>query len=176
MKSFSWSYKLLHWLMALLILIMFFALLGFYPEMNNQDRTIMLIGHSSIGTIISVLALIRISKRFVLKHERPQHDLPSKQATAAKYTHYGLYLLMVLVPLSGYLTANFHHLPVQLFGSIMINGTANAEAFSTIRLLHSTFVVLLIFMVIVHVFAALMHKFVLKDNVLHSIRPWYAKK
>jgi cytochrome b561 len=155
---------------------MFFALQGFYPEMSDADRTEMLVGHSSIGTIISVLILIRISKRFILKHERPQHDSPSKQAIVAKLAQYGLYLLMVLVPLTGALTANFHQLPVQLFGSISLNGIANAEVFNTLRLIHSTFIYALITLVTIHITAALVHKFILRDNVLYRMRPWFAKK
>ena len=119
---------------------MFFALQGFDPEMSDADRTMMLIGHSSIGTIIALLISIRISKRFILKHERPKHDSPTNQAVVAKLTHYGLYLLMVLVPLTGFLTANFHQLPVQLFGSITLNDTANTEAFIALRLIHSSLV------------------------------------
>ena len=176
MKSFSWSYKLLHWLMAVLILIMFFALLGFNPEMSDADRSVMLIGHSSIGTIITMLLLLRIGKRFVLKHQQPQHEIASARATLAKLTHYALYLFMVLVPLSGYLTANFHQLPVQLFGSISLNGSADAETFATLRLIHSTAVKILIALVIMHIAAALMHKFILRDSVMYRMRPWFAKK
>lgn len=176
MKSFSWSYKLLHWLMATLILIMFLALQGFSPEMSDADRTMMLIGHSSIGTVITMLIVIRISKRFILKHQQPALHKASIQATAAKFTHYCLYLFMVLVPLTGFLTANFHELPVQLFGSFSLNGSANIETFSTLRFVHSTSVFILIGLVTMHIGAALMHKFVLRDNVLHSMRPWFSKK
>ena len=176
MKSFSWSYKLLHWVMAALIFLMFFALLGFHPEMSNADRTVMLVGHSSIGTVITMLMMMRISKRFIFKHEQPKLHRLSKVATAAKLTHYCMYLLMVLVPLTGYLSAYFHQLPVQLFGSIAINGNANIEAFSMVRALHSTFIITLMILVSMHVIAALMHKFILRDNVLSSMRPWFVKK
>jgi cytochrome b561 len=161
--------------MAALIFIMFFALLGFSPGMSNADRTMMLIGHSSIGTIITMLMLVRISKRFILKHERPNLHKASKRATAAKLTHHGLYLLMILVPLTGFLTAYFHQLPVQLFGSILLNGSANIETFTALRLVHSTLVITLIVLVTLHVVAALIHKFVLRDDVLRSMRPWFAK-
>ena len=176
MKSFSWSYKLLHWLMATLILIMFLALQGFSPEMSDADRTMMLIGHSSIGTVITMLLLIRISKRFILKHNRPALHTGSKQAMAAKLTHYCLYLLMVLVPLTGFITAYFHELPVQLFGSVLLNGSENIEAFTKLRLVHSTFVITLMGLVIMHITAALIHKLILRDNVLSSMRPWFTRK
>ena len=176
MKSFSWSYKLLHWLMAVLIMVMFLALLGFNPDMSEADRKVMLIGHSSIGTLVTLLMLIRVCKRFVLKHARPRHALAPWQARAAKWTHYALYLFMGLVPLTGYLTANFHQLPVRLFGSIPLNGSPDDAVFTSLRLVHSTSVKLLIALVIVHVAAALIHKFVLKDKVLSGMRPWFAAK
>jgi len=162
--------------MATLILIMFLALQGFSPDMSNADRSMMLIGHSSIGTVITMLLLMRISKRFIFKHKRPSLNTGSKQATAAKLTHYCLYLLMVLVPLTGFLTAYFHELPVQLFGSILLNGSENIEAFTKLRLVHSTFVITLMVLVAMHITAALIHKYILRDNVLSSMRPWFARK
>lgn len=176
MKSYSWSYKLLHWMMAVLIILMFFALQGFSPEMSDADRTEMLIGHSSIGTVITLLMLLRVGKRFIRKHEQPKQNLTLKREIAAKLMHYALYVLMILVPLTGYLTANFHQLPVQLFGSISLNGSADPATFLAIRLVHSTSVMVLIALVILHIGAALMHKFMLKDNVLYSMRPWFVKK
>ncbi len=155
---------------------MFLALQGFSPEMSDADRTMMLIGHSSIGTVITMLLLVRLSKRFVLKHERPKHNVSDKKATAAKLTHYCLYLLMVLVPLTGFLTAYFHELPVALFGSILLNGSENIETFTLLRQVHSTFVFTLIVLVTMHIVAALIHKLILHDNVLSSMRPWFAKK
>jgi len=162
--------------MATLILIMFLALQGFSPEMSDADRTMMLIGHSSIGTVITMLLLMRISKRFILKHKRPALHTGSKQTTAAKWTHYCLYILMVLVPFTGFLTAYFHELPVQLFGNILLNGSENIETFTQLRLVHSTFVITLIVLVTMHIAAALTHKFMLRDNVLSSMRPWFARK
>lgn len=176
MNSYSWAYKWLHWLMAALIIVMFLALQGFSPNMSDADRTVMLVGHSSIGTIISALLVIRISKRFVLKHKQPQHDLAPMQTAAAQLNHYALYALMILVPLSGYMTANFHQLPVQLFGSVSLNGTADAEVFSTLRLVHSTLVKALITLVSFHIAAAFWHKWIAKDDVFSSMRPWLARK
>lgn len=176
MESYSWSYKLLHWLMTILICLMFMAFQGFQPDTSDADRIEMLMGHSSIGSFITLLIIIRLTKRFVLKHQQPQHKLPARQAKAAKSTHYGLYLLMVLVPATGYLTANFHHLPVQLLGSIPLNGSADAELFTTLKLVHVTLVQLLMALVILHIGAALAHKLVLKDKVLASMRPWFAAK
>ncbi|OCQ20842.1 hypothetical protein A7985_13680 [Pseudoalteromonas luteoviolacea] len=172
MSSYSWSYKLLHWLSAILFALMCFAFIGFYPKMSDADRTIMLIGHSSIGACLAAILFIRIGKRFALKHPRPKHAQSTLQAKMAKSAHYAMYVFMVLVPLTGYTTANFHYLPVQLFGSILLNGNHDTELFNTFRAIHVLCIQGLIALVALHIGAAIRHKLVLKDKVLYSMRPW----
>lgn len=176
MQSYTWSFKLLHWLMAGLIILMFFAFLGFEFARTDSERIEMLLGHSSLGTIITVLLLIRLLKRFVLKQELPTHQLTKWQSKIAKSSHYLMYALMLLVPLSGYLTANFHELPVMVFGSFPLNGTADDNIFSKLRIIHSTSIKLFIALIALHIGAALLHKFNLKDNVMYSMRPWFKHK
>ncbi|MBQ4861555.1 cytochrome b [Pseudoalteromonas sp. MMG013] len=176
MTSYSWSYKLLHWLSAVLIILMCFALVGFNPQMSDADRSVMLIGHSSIGTFITLLIMIRLFKRFILKHKQPKHEQPPTFVTIAQLTHYALYALMVLVPLTGYITANFHQLPVQLFASIALNGSHDTNLFNTARFVHASCVKALIALVILHIAGVLRHKFILKDNTLYKMRPWFANK
>ncbi|MBE0366965.1 cytochrome b561 [Pseudoalteromonas aurantia 208] len=155
---------------------MCFALVGFNPQMSDADRSVMLIGHSSIGTFITLLIMIRLCKRFILKHQQPKHAQPPTLVTIAQLTHYALYALMVLVPLTGYITANFHQLPVQLFGSIALNGSHDTDLFNTARFVHASCVKALIALVILHIAGALRHKFILKDNTLYKMRPWFANK
>ncbi|KZN67771.1 cytochrome b [Pseudoalteromonas luteoviolacea] len=172
MNSYSWSYKLLHWLSAFLFILMCFAFFGFYPQMSDADRTVMLIGHASIGVCLAATLLIRIGKRFVLKHPRPKHAQSTTLAKMAKSAHYAMYVFMVLVPLTGYTTANFHYLPVQLFGSVLLNGNHDPELFNTFRAIHVLCIQALIALVVLHIGAAIRHKLVLKDKVLYSMRPW----
>lgn len=172
MQSYTWSYKLLHWLMAALITLMFFAFWGFELAQTNADKMEMLVGHSSLGTIISLLLLFRLSKLFIFKQPRPDHQLTERYSKAAKISHYLMYLLMAVVPLSGYLTANFHQLPVMAFASFSLNGTADEAMFSTLRTIHSTSIKLFIALIVLHVGVALFHKLILKDQVMYSMRPW----
>lgn len=174
MHTYSWSYKLLHWIMAVLIFLMFFAFQGFNPEMSQEDRMVMLIGHSSIGTIISMLLIIRLSKRFVLKHAQPQAT--GNFQKLAKAVHIALYFLMVLVPVTGYLTANFHQLPVQVFGQFTINGEPDKAMFELLRSIHTAAIFSLITLLTLHVSAALFHKFIMRDQTLYKMRPWFNKK
>lgn len=185
-QHYTLGYRLLHWAMAVLVLLMLFALMGFNPstgELSDSERAEMLVGHSSIGSIIAVLLLLRIFKRFIKRDAQPVHDLAVWQKRAAKAVHLGLYLMMALVPLSGYLTANLHKLPVMAFGNFNLNPAAlnNPEAydqaaFLAMRQLHEIAIFSLISLIILHVGAVLYHRLIKKDQVLASMLRGQSKK
>lgn len=176
MQSYTWSFKLLHWLMAILFVLMFFAFLGFEFAKTDTDRVEMLVGHSTIGSVITVLLIIRLVNRFIIRQPQSVARYNGWHARVAKLGHYFLYLLMIIVPLSGYLTANFHELPVMAFARIPLNGTENEELFAALRLLHSTSVKIFMFLIAGHIGAAIFHKLILKDNVMYSMRPWFQRR
>lgn len=159
--------------MAVLIFLMFFAFQGFNPELTREEHMVMLTGHSSIGTIICMLLLIRITKRFVLKQPQPERNTENKFYWAAKLTHYALYTLMVLVPVTGLITANFHQLPVEAFGQISLNNIPNIELFERFKSLHLLAIYSLIVLLSLHITAALVHKFILRDQTMYKMRPWF---
>ena len=85
--------------------------------------------------------------------------------------HYVIYGLLVLIPITGYLTARLHELPVNAFASFNLNAGLpyDSEAFLNMRLIHETFIKSLMFVLAGHIGAALMHGFIKKDNVLKSM-------
>jgi cytochrome b561 len=166
--------KLLHWSMAFLIILMLFALIGFANEMSIEEHKEMLIGHSSIGSIISALLLFRIIKRISKKPVTFKNKQPKWQTITAKVVHFGLYLSMILVPVTGYLTARLHELPVMAFGSFKINASEHVyseSSFEFMRNTHEFSIVLLISLLTIHISAAICHKIILKDDVLKAMLP-----
>lgn len=102
------------------------------------------------GFLIFVLAATRL----YIRKERgvppmPDSD-PPLQRLAAKVTHYGLYALLIVMPISG---------AVAWFRG---NETA-AEAHEVMR-------VVLLALIALHVAATLYHQFVLKDGLLQRMR------
>ncbi len=167
------GYKWLHWSMAFLVLLMLFALIGFAQEMTVEEHMTILTGHSSIGTIISLLLLVRLTKRFVKRDPQPQHILPRWQQMASKSVQFGLYFCMVFIPVTGYLTARFHELPVKVFGNFDISQAAQQSydqaTFDAIRLAHELGIKLIMVLLVLHIGAAFYHRLVKKDGVLASI-------
>jgi len=113
--------KALHWLMAAIILTLIFV--GIYmaglPKETAEDKqyAFQFYGlHKSFG----VIALLLIVLRLVWMRINPAPALPSafepKERVVVKALQGLLYLLMIVVPLSGYLMSNAGGFPINFFG------------------------------------------------------------
>jgi len=165
------GYKWLHWLMAVLVILMFMATFGFAQAETDAAKMEMLVGHSSIGSLIFILFVIRFSKRFIFNSPRPKQDLNSVNNLAAKVGHLTLYLLLFYVPVTGFLTARSHELPVLLFGQINLaeDGEYDQASFEILHFLHELGIKTLMVMVVLHIGAAVFHGLLKKDGVFSSM-------
>jgi cytochrome b561 len=116
------------------------------------------------------------TERWTIDERKPiasTHPLPKMQSIAAKSMQYALYICMILIPVTGILTAQQHELPVNAFGSFNISaasvGTYNEAAFLSMRSIHSMAVNGFMFLLLGHIGAALFHGFIKKDGVLKSM-------
>ena len=173
--SYSLTSKILHWVMAVLVMLMFFAFLGFKEANTDAKKIEMLMGHSSIGAMITFLVVIRIYNTFINKAPKPQHNIKRWQLSASSISHKLLYALLIFVPITGMLTARAHELPVLMFGSFNLSNSQSyvAESFASIKSLHVAGIYTLMIVLFAHIGAALLHKFVLKDQVFASM--WRSK-
>lgn len=96
--------KWLHWLTALLFLAAYVSV--YYRQWFAEDKTpenwSALQLHLSFGVSIAVLVVLRI----IWKHSNPtpKPEPGTKQEhLAAKLGHYGLYAIMIIMPVTGYL-------------------------------------------------------------------------
>lgn len=169
LKKYNTTQVALHWLVAILVLLMLFMGMTVLEETPNSDpaKIDALKGHMTIGGIILLLTIVRIIWR--KKSEQPAHvvtdnPLMDKLGVAA---HYALNILTLLVALSGVGIAIQAGLP-----DIVFNGQGtlpeNFDEFLP-RLAHGLFVKLLAALVLLHVIGALYHQFVLKDGIFDRI-------
>jgi cytochrome b561 len=106
----------MHWAVAVLV---FFQLgLGWYMEElpKGPDRSATFALHKSIGLGVFALAVLRLLWR--ASHPAPPlpASLPAWQALLARANHGLLYALIVLQPLSGYLSSSFSGYTTSFFG------------------------------------------------------------
>ena len=160
--------RLLHWLMALLILAMLF--IGVYMVADLSPRHPLLVElHKVTGLALLVLVILRIALRLTLAHPPLPRQLPTAQRLAAGASHLLLYALMLGMPLLGWamLSAGGYPRPLQLPAI----APHDLQLYAVLRQAHGWAGYLLFATVLLHLGAALLHALVHRDGVLRSMWP-----
>ncbi len=171
------SQKIIHWLMAILIMLDLFVAQKFGGEMMTADRIASRSDHSSMGLIITILFVLRIFLR--LKHGAPPlpTDLPAWHKLGAKLGHLGLYLLIGSLIITGMLSAVNANSAVEPFGLFAYGDGQGSEAFFTkVRWFHELTTKLIIGLIVIHILAAF-HHILRKDGVgINMLKFWTREK
>ena len=154
-KGYSRLQISLHWIMLLLIVAQFVLhdpiaeAWGQFLKGVETPFNPLIAQHVFGGGLIAILAIWRL----VLRAKRGVPALPAEesaiQKSAAHATHFGLYALMILMPISG---------SAAWFGGIL--NAANVHFYLKFAVLG---------LVALHVLAVLYHQYVLKNNLLRRM-------
>jgi cytochrome b561 len=158
--------RLLHWLMAILILAMLFIGVSMVGDLSPR-HTVLIGVHKVIGVALLVLVLIRIGVRLKLGAPALPDDLPALQRFAAHASHLLLYGLMLAMPLIGWgmQSAGGYPLPLHLPALL----PHDIKLYAVLRTAHGWLAYLLFATVLLHLAAALFHGLVRRDGVLRSM-------
>lgn len=161
----------LHWAIALLIIGL--LALGWYmgdlPKGPARDWLFNL--HTSFGTLTLLLVGVRILWRAGHRPPALAGIVPAWQHLASRVTHGLLYLMMAVMPLSGFIASNFGK-GIIFFGMPLPRlGWPDRGISHFFNEIHETSAILLVSLIGLHVLAALWHHFVQKDRVLRRMLP-----
>lgn len=178
----DWStpIKTLHWLLAIGVIGMaIFGLLIKYGDFSPVERIRLYALHKSTGLTILALALVRLGIRLI-ERRRPASPpgMPRWQHAAATLSHVLLYVVLIGMPLSGWLYNSASGFPLQWFGQFQVPSLADrSEELKTLAgSLHFAGVCLLGALLVVHAGAAFKHHFIDRDNVLKSMLPRFRRQ
>jgi cytochrome b561 len=162
----------LHWLVAVLILGAF--ALGLYMvELELSPTKLKLYSwHKWLGVTIWMVAVVRLVWR--LTHRPPPLPaLPTWQRIAASTTHVLLYVLVLAIPISGWLFSSASGFPVVYFGVLPLPDLVgkDKELAKLLQSVHATLNYTLMAIIVVHAAAAIKHHFVDRDVVFHRMLP-----
>ena len=157
-----------HWGIALLILLQ--GVVGWYGhEMERSPAKIeVMTAHKSLGITLLLLALLRLAWRAGHRPPPPPPDSARWEVRAATFTHVLLYVLIIALPLSGWLAASTSLVPWKLWWILPWPDIAPVSEglHEFAEELHEVLVKLLIAVLVVHVGAALRHHFLKRNDVL----------
>jgi len=115
--SFSVPARVLHWLMAMLIIAMLFVGAGMVSTVSARYPQLLAL-HRPLGIAILLLALIRLGVRVTHRPPPLPPGIPPLQATVAKLSHYLLYGLMIAMPLIGWAMQSAGGYPISMWKGV----------------------------------------------------------
>ena len=163
----------LHWLIGLMIVTSLGVGLYMVSLSLSPDKLRLYSWHKWAGVTIFMLVLVRSLWR--LTHAAPPlpDDMPVWQRKVAEATHYTLYALMIVIPLTGWLMSSAKGFQTVYFGVVPIPDllAKNEGLGETLALVHRYLNYAMIGLVIAHIAAALKHHFIDKDDILRRMLP-----
>lgn len=164
----------LHWLVAL-ALVGSFALGVYMHELPLSPGKLKLYSwHKWAGVTIFLLVLARLAWR--LGHRPPElpAGMPAWQRQASALVHGLLYLLMIAVPLSGWLMSSAKGFQTVWFGVLPLPDLVgkSEDLGKTLEAAHKLLNLTLASLVVIHVAAALKHHFIDRDGLLRRMSPF----
>lgn len=169
-ERFAASSRLLHWLMAVLVIAMLFIGVGMVSTVSERYALLVSI-HKPLGIAILALVMIRLVNRLFNRPPPFPASLPPIQRLAAQTSHWALYALMFAMPLVGWGMLSAGGYPVVLYGSLQLPPILpqSASVYALLRQAHTLLAYLLFATVLVHLAAALFHGLIRRDGVLESM-------
>ena len=164
--------KSLHWLMAVLLIGL--LALGFYMHdlPLSPEKLKLYAWHKWAGVSAFLLVLVRLAWRI----GHPPPALPASMSRpmqlAAHAGHGLLYVLLIAIPLTGWLMSSAKGFQTVWFGVLPIPDLLgkDKETGELLALVHKSLNLLFVAAILGHVGAALKHHFIDKDGLLDRMR------
>jgi cytochrome b561 len=173
--------QLLHWLIVVLIIVQV-TLASMAEDLPPVKKLGLLAWHKSVGITILVLAVIRLLWRWMNPTPPLPGTLKPYERVLANFTHITLYVLLFVMPLTGWMMSSargfpvawFGFFPKSWFGSVQLPDLVpkNKALYDAMLTTHMALQWVLYTVVALHVLAALKHHFMLKDTVLKRMLPF----
>jgi cytochrome b561 len=163
----------IHWITAALVgVIIFLGLWIAYFRPEEEAFKLRLYNvHESLGVTVWVLTLIRLAYR--RRHPPPPlaADTPAAIRVAAHATHVSLYVLLLTLPVIGFLATNAWGFPLSVFGALPLPSPVgkDEELAKVLALAHRIGAFAIIALIGGHIAGALYHTFIRKDGLLRRM-------
>ena len=162
----------LHWLTAALIVANLLLGLSMVGLPISPRKLSWYLVHKSIGITVFLLTSLRLAWRAIRPHPGPV-PMPQWQRRSAAASHVLLYLLLFVIPVSGWLYSSATGVQVVYLGVVPLPNLVGKDRAlgDVLRIVHVSLNALLFATVCVHVAAAVRHHFVDRDVVLARMLP-----
>lgn len=161
--------RTLHWVIAVLIILN--LILGLFHDALGSAFAVIPF-HKSVGLTILVLSVLRLAWRMTWKAPPYPGSLPASEIAIARTVHAILYVLMIAMPLSGWIMSSAGKYPLTFFGLFDWPKFAVTRGDLLVKVgqnFHGIGGWILLVLALGHIAAALRHQLLLKDGVFQRM-------
>ena len=165
--------KLLHWLVAACVLTTAPVAIAMTRIGKGPTQDALYNLHKSLGVMIFVLMVLRFINRLAAGALAAEVEIAPWQKTVSSIVHALLYVLLLAMPIVGYIANSAYGATTPLFGVFELPGIIgkNEALAAQLFTIHRWAGWLVILLVLTHVSAALYHHFISRDAVLKRMLP-----
>jgi cytochrome b561 len=165
---------ILHWVMALLIFATWSIAIAVDDMPLSPTRITGLSWHKWLGVTIFFLVILRLLWRATHPVPPLKTQMPVWQEKAMQLTHLALYLLMLAIPVVGWLMSSAKGYTVNYFGLFELPDLVDKDKAlgHQLKEIHELLANGLMVLVGLHIMAALKHQFIDRDDLLGRMTFW----
>lgn len=170
--------KLFHWLMAALIFTQF--ALGWLAVSWRLSPTKLnlFVWHKSFGMLVLVLALLRVGWRLANPAPALPVGTPRWEHDMARASHLLLYILIIVMPLTGWMINSTANIPFRVFWLFPLPSLTgpDKELAALFKQIHFGLFLTLSGVLLLHIGAALRHHFIKHNDILVRMLPGISRR
>jgi len=168
---------LLHWAIAIAVIVNW-RIAESAENLPDAERGAVMANHFALGMTILVLTLARLVWRLIHKPPPLNPALKAWEAKAAKVMHVTFYVLLIGLPLMGWIGLSGYGFPIDMYGltwPVLPVGFGEDTGHEVLEV-HATLGTVMLVLIALHILGALKHTFIDKDGNLWRMLPFGTPK
>lgn len=165
---------ILHWLIAIAVIVNW-RIAENAEHLEGAAKSAVMANHKALGITILILTLLRLAWRFAKSPPPLASTLKPWEAMLAKTVHLLFYVLLIGLPLGGWIANSMFGQGVSIFGIFTLPALPvgeNPDAGEGIFEIHATLGTVMLALIVLHVLGALKHHFIDKDGNIFRMLPF----
>jgi cytochrome b561 len=170
--QFALLSRILHWLMAAMLLTMLFIGVAMVASVRDYHKLVAF--HRPLGITILILAIARLINRKLTTLPPFLPTMSQRERRFVTISERLLYTLMLALPLVGWGMLSAGHFPIVMFGPVHLPPIlpASPMLYAVLRETHTILAYLLFVTFLAHLGQMLFHTLIVRDRILHRMALW----